>query len=125
MPALAVDLMGLGIPHGPANRLGCSALTSLTGVGTAQVGGTAIPEGTTNVSTVTAGGATAFVLPASAELEVPYFVYNPSATTALVFPPSGGAINAAGANASVGIAVNLSRIFIRKSTNVWQSYLAA
>lgn len=125
MPALAPDLGGLGLPMELANRIGYTALTSLTGVGTAQVGGTAIPNFTNNVSTVTAGGATAFVLPATAELEVPYMVTNPSATTALVFPPSGGSINAAGANASVGIAQFLARVFIRKSTNVWVSFLAA
>lgn len=125
MPALAVDLMGVGLAQEQATRLGYSALISLTGIGTAQVGAAPIVNGNNNISTVTAGGATAFVLPASAELEVPYFVYNPSATTALIFPPTGGSINAAGANASVGIAVNLSRIFIRKSTNVWQSFLAA
>lgn len=125
MPALAVDLAGVGLPQELGARLGYSNLTSLTGVGVAQVGGTAIPNFVNNVSTVTAGGQTAFVLPSAAELEVPYFVYNPSATTALVFPPVGGSINAAGANASVGIAVNLSRIFIRKSSTVWQSFLAA
>lgn len=125
MPALSSDLGGLGLPMELANRVGYSALTSLTGVGTAQVGGTAIPNFTNNVSTVTAGGATAFVLPALAELEVPYFVYNPSATTALVFPHVGGSINAAATNASVNIATLLARVFIRKSANVWISFLAA
>lgn len=125
MPALAEDLMGSGIAQEAAVRLGYSRLTTLTGVGTAQVGGTAIPNFTNNVSTVTAGGQTAFVLPATAELEVPYFVYNPSATAATIFPPSGGKINAAATDASVSIAQFLSRVFIRKSTTVWQSFLAA
>lgn len=125
MPALAVDLAGVGLPQELGARLGYSNLTSITGIGTTQAGAAPIPNFVNNVSTVTAGGTTAFLLPSTAELEVPYFVYNPSATTALIFPPTGGSINAAGANASVGIAVNLSRIFIRKSTNVWQSFLAA
>jgi hypothetical protein len=117
--------MGIGLPAEQAARLGYGALTSITGVGTTQAGGTAISPTTNNVSTVTSGGQTAFVLPSAAELESLYFVYNPSATTALIFPQSGGKINAAATDASVSVAVNLSRIFIRKSTTVWQSILAA
>jgi hypothetical protein len=125
MPALAIDLGGLGLPMELAGRVGFTVVNSITGVGTTQVGAAAIPAGVNNVSTVTAGGTTAFILPAAAELEVPYFVTNPSATTALIFPPTGGAINAAGANASVSIVTLLARVFIRKSTNVWISFLAA
>jgi len=123
--SLAVDLMGVGLPQEQATRLGFSALTTIAGVGTAQVGAAAIPGQTNNVLATTAGGATAFVLPSDAELEVPYFVTNSSATAALIFPPSGGAINAAAADASVSIAQNLARIFIRKSATRWVSFLAA
>lgn len=125
MPALAVDLMGVGLPQEQAVRLGTSDLTTIAGVGTAQSGGAAIPAQTTNVLATTAGGQTALVLPADAELEIPYMVTNSSSTAALVYPPSGGAINAAGSNASVSIAQNLARIFIRKSATRWVSFLAA
>lgn len=125
MPALAVDLMGVGLPQTQAVRLGASALTTLAGVGTAQVGGKAIPAQTNNVLATTASGQTAFVLPSDAELEVPYSVTNSTSDAALIFPPSGGAINAASADASVSIAINLTRLFIRKSATRWVSFLAA
>lgn len=123
--SLAVDLMGVGLQQEQAVRLGFSELTTLAGVGTAQVGGKAIPASVNNVLATTAGGQTAFVLPSDAELEVPYMVVNSTATAALIFPPSGGAINAASADASVSIAVNLARLFIRKSSTRWVSFLAA
>ena len=123
--SLAVDLLGVGMPPEQGSRLGYSALTTIAGVGTAQVGAAAIPNFTNNVLATTAGGATAFVLPSTAELNMPYLVTNSTATAALVFPPSGGAINAAAADASVSIAVNLARIFIRLSSTRWISFLAA
>ncbi len=122
---LSTDLMGLGIPSQPATYIGASALTTIAGVGTAQSGAAAIPLGTTNVLATTAGGQTAFVLPSSMELEVAYSVTNSSSTTALVFPFSGGAINAAAGDASVNVAQNITRLFIRKSATRIVSFLAA
>ncbi len=122
---LAVDLIGIGMPPEQAVRLGFSTLTTIAGAGTAQVGGTAIPVDVSNVLATTGASDTALVLPSGAELEVPYMVTNSSATTALVYPPSSGTINAASANASVSIAQNLARIFIRKSSTRWISFLAA
>lgn len=121
--ALSVDLIGLGLPVELAVRLGSNDLTTLAGVGTAQVGAAAIR--TDNTLATTAGGATAFVLPSTASIDNPYMVTNSSATAALVFPPSGGSINAAGADASVSIAQNLARVFIRKSSTRWISFLTA
>lgn len=120
--SLAADLTGIGMAPEQAVRLGYQN-TAKAGVGTAQVGGTAI---TSNLTTATtASGQTAFVLPARAELMVPYIVVNTTATAALIFPPSGGAINAASADASVSIAQNLARVFMRVSTTRWISFLAA
>lgn len=123
--SLAVDLAGLGLPPEQAVRLGFSDLTTIAGVGTAQVGAAAIPNGTNAVLATTAGGATAFVLPSTAELQVPYLVVNSSATAALIFPPSSGTINAAAADASVSLAQNLGRIFIRLNGTRWISFLTA
>jgi len=123
--SLSTDLMGVGMPSEQAIRLGTSALTTIAGVGTAQSGGAAIPVLVNNVLATTAGGATAFVLPSTAEIDVPYSVVNSSATTALVYPPTSGTINAAAADASVSIAQNLGRIFIRKSSTRWISFLTA
>lgn len=123
--ALAVDLMGVGLPQEQATRLGFTDPTTLVGVGTAQSGGKAIPGSVTNVLTTTDTGQTAFVLPSTAELFVPIFVRNPSATTALIFPQTSGYINAASQNASVSIATTLARVFYRVSTDRWISFLAA
>lgn len=121
--SLSQDLIGTGMAPEQASRLGLSVLTTISGVGTAQSGAAAI--NVNNVLATTAVGQTAFVLPANAELELPYSVTNSSATAALVFPPTGGTINAGAANASVSIAQNLARIFIRKSATRWISFLAA
>lgn len=125
MASLATDLMGVGMSSEQAIRLGSSALSTIAGVGTAQTGGAAIPKDVNNVLATTAGGQTALVLPSTAEIGLPYLVTNSSATAALVFPPSGGSINAAGADASVSIAENLARTFIRLSSTRWISFLAA
>lgn len=125
MSALAVDLMGVGLPQEQATRIGLSNLTTIAGVGTAQSGAAAINQWTTNVLATTASGQTAFVLPSMAEIGVTYLVTNSTATAALVFPPSGGTINAASADASVSIAQNLARVFIRLSSTRWISFLTA
>lgn len=121
---LANELMGLGFPAGQAVAIGVQTRT-LAGAGTAQVGGTAINVTSTAVTATTAGGETALVLPLTAPLWRPYFIYNSTSTTALIFPPSGHDINAAGANASAGIAVTLARVFIRVSATHWISFLTA
>lgn len=121
--SLTSDLTGVGMAPQQAERLGLSSLTTIAGVGTAQSGAANI--NVNNVLATTTAGQTAFVLPESAELEVPYFVTNSTATAALVFPPSGGTINAGSANASVSIAQNLARMFIRKSATRWVSFLTA
>lgn len=125
MTALAVDLMGVGLAQEQAVRLGYSTSTTIAGVGTAQSGGAAIPADTTNVAATTGSGQTAFVLPSGAELMSSYLVRNTSSTAALVYPQSGGYINAASQNASVSIAQNLARLFIRVSADRWISFLAA
>lgn len=121
--ALSVDLIGLGIDPGQAQRLGTTQITTVAGVGTAQAGAAAIRVD--NVLATTAGGATAFVLPSTASIDNEIWVTNSTATAALVFPPVGGAINAAATDASVSIAQNLARVFIRKSQTRWISFLTA
>lgn len=121
---LAVDLMGVGIAAQPATYIGASALTTIAGVGTAQ-GGVVIPRTVTNVLATTSAGETALTLPADMELEVAYSVTNSSSTAALVFPFSGGAINAVAGDSSVSIGQNLTRLFIRKDATRIVSFLSA
>jgi hypothetical protein len=123
------DLIALGTPAELSLMLGFNgngrAPQSVTGVGTAQAGAALIRKKNTWAMLVTAGGATACVLPADAELMVPYFICVETSTTGLVFPPTGHSINAAAANASVGIAQNVARIFYRCTATHWLSFLAA
>jgi len=122
--SLAVDLMGVGLPAEQALRLGANPV-ELAGVGTAQVGAAAIVKDATFVTATTAVGQTAFVLPDTAELQQEYVVFNSSATAALVFPPTGGFINAGAVNTSASIAQNLARTFKRISATRWISFLTA
>ncbi len=81
-----------------------SSVTALTGVGTAQSGGTAI-TGAVNILT-TSAGQTAFVLPSKHPVGSPVVLRNNTATAALVFPPSGGAVNGGSVDASFSVAQN-------------------
>lgn len=125
------DLIALGVPAELARRLGFldngrRAPNPLVGVGTAQVGAAPIKKGVTWIELTTAGGATACVLPADAELLVPYLVQViVTSTTGLLFPPSGHKINAAAADASVALAQFLPRVTMRVHATTWASWLAA
>jgi uncharacterized protein (DUF111 family) len=116
------DLMGLGIPAAPANLLG-DEIATLAGVGTAQSGAGAIGSGFTKLTT--ASGQTAVVLPSNAPLLRSYSVFNSSATTALVFPPSGAAINGASADASYSLAQNKMAQFFRVGALEWRCVISA
>lgn len=125
------DVIALGIAPELARLLafqdnGSRAAATLVGVGTAQVGGAAIRKNATWIELTTAGGQTACVLPSNADRLVPYLVQViATSTTGLVFPPSGGKINAAAADASVNVAQFLPRIFMRLTATQWLSLLAA
>lgn len=121
--ALATDLTSLGTAPELALLEGFN-VTTQAGVGTAQ-GGSVINRDTSWVNATTAVSQTAFTLPSQPVLYKPYVVRNTTATAALVFPVSGGTINAASANASVSIAQNLARTFIAISATVWVSWLTA
>lgn len=116
---LAVDLMGLGIPAQPATYIGSSALTSVTTAGTAQGTATAIPASVTNVSLVTASNQTGAILSSSAPLEVAYSVRNSTATSGVLYPPSGGSFNNGSANAGITVAQGQTIITWRISSTLW------
>lgn len=108
MVASTQALVALGIAPEAAKLIGDSIAQNTAGIGTAQVGGATL-TGTVNTVT-TAGGATAFVLQAhNAGRWV--WVWNQSATAALVYPPTGAAINGGSANASFSVAQNKPAIF--------------
>ncbi len=120
--SLAQDLAGVGLSPEVAFRLGFTNRT-LAGAGTAQSGATAI---TTNATLgTTAGGATAFLLPSTAELWTPYLFINTSATAALIYPPVGGAINGGSTDASISVSQNQILQIVRTSTNAWYADVAS
>jgi hypothetical protein len=121
MPS-AKSLIGVGVPAAQANTLGFT-VSSKTAVGTAQTGAVAI---TTNFTILTtASGQTAAVLPATEIGGGPYIIANISATTALIFPPSGGAIQGGSTDASFSLAQNKTAMFFKTTATAWVANLSA
>ncbi len=116
------DLMGLGMPGPLANRLG-NTPTTIAGVGTAAATAALIQTGVTNATT--AGGATAFIFNSAASLGRPFYFFNSSATTALVYPTTGGNFNGGTTDAAFSVAQNKAAIFFRISSTAWASILTA
>lgn len=124
MPSSAKTLMASGMAAAQAKLVGGDVVTK-AGVGTAQVGATALSVGEFTLLT-TAGGATAFVLP-NCNIGDDCDVYNTTATAALIFPPAGisGTINGGSADASISLAQNKFARFKRLSLTNWMSGLTA
>lgn len=118
MTSSATTLMGVGIPDVAAKKLG-NTIRTIAGVGTAQTGAAALTVN--SVIATTSGGATAFVLTTTWEIGDTVTVYNSSATTALIYPQSGGAIDGGSTDASVTITQNGSRTFQRMTSTSWRS----
>ena len=120
--ALSGDLIGLGMPPKLAGQIG-NLPSAKTGSGTAQTGATAI---TTNFTVLTtSGGSTAFVLPTVPAGSGAYIVSNASATTALVYPPSGGTIQGGSQDAAFSVAQNKVAMFFKTSATAWVAVLTA
>jgi hypothetical protein len=116
------ELIGLGMPPKLAGLVG-NLPSAKTGVGTAQSGAAPI---TTNFTVLTtAGGTTAFLLPTVPAGSGPYIVANPSATTALIYPPSGGTIQGGSADAAFSVAQNKTAMFFKTSATAWVVNLTA
>ena len=88
MTALAIDLVGLGVPPAQAARLG-DTIKSITGVGTAQGSTSPVVYGGDVCLLTTASGQTACTLDSAFPLGDTAEVYTITATTGLLFPPSG------------------------------------
>lgn len=123
LTGLASDMMGLGLPAALATLMGETISPVTAGVGTAQAGAAPL-IGTINQVT-TAGGQTAFLLPATQPIGTSVVVYVSTATAALVFPPTGGNINEAAANASFSVAQARPISFNRVSTTKWIALYSA
>lgn len=125
--ATANSLINLGNPPETAKRIGFQPV-SVTTSGTTQGSGTGVLRGPgnkiVNVTSHAAGGAV--TLPSDAEVGDEIIVHNlGAANTCVVFPPTGGSINAQGANnGTAAFAQNLGRSFVKTTATAWVSMLA-
>lgn len=122
--SLAQDLVGIGMVPEQALRLGFNS-RSQNGAGTTQGTAAAIAKDTNLVLLNAQAGQAGAILPTTAELMVPYIVYNTGAAAATVYCPTGQTINGVAAATGVAVAVNISRMFMRIDTTRWASWLAA
>lgn len=114
------DLMGVGLPPTLAAMLGNEPLAQ-TAAGSTQATATAIRS---HLITMTATGADGLILPSAASVGTPYFVFNSSGSTGLVYCPVGQTMNTT-SNGSLSIATHKMAMFIQVSKGVWASILTA
>lgn len=120
--ASSQTLIGLGVPPRQASALGFNPATK-AGVGTTQAGATAI---TTNMTTLTtAGGATAFVMPAAIPGQGPFLIYNSTATSALLYPGSGKTFNGGSADAALTLPTLRSLVIFKTDATNWIAFFNA
>lgn len=117
--SLQKDLVGVGVIPEQALRLGYPGVTAITTAGTATGTATVLTESQRVAALTTAASQTGVRLPAAAELMNPYLLVNLTATTAVLYPHTGGAINGATADAGVNIAANKSAIAWRTASGTW------
>lgn len=122
--ATAQDLVGLGVPPSQATYLAFTP-QAVTAAGTATGTATALDKDVSFLNVTTAGSQDGIRFHANTPLGKPIVVFNLAATTANVYPSTGGAINGGSTDAAVTIAQNKVRVFMRYSTNVWVSWLTA
>lgn len=117
------DLMSFGMP-GPLAIL--EGLTKSTLVTTGTTAAAAALMRSNLVVLTTAASQTGALLPATASIGDFIYVSNPTATTGIVYPDSGGTLN--GGTATTGgqnLAQNKSALFIKVASLTWVSILTA
>jgi hypothetical protein len=117
--------MGLGMPAQLAEVLGNQA-NALACTGTTQ--GTAATIKTTNTELVSSASNTGAVLQATVPIGSPHYVFNSQATTAVVYVPTGDALNGS-TNGTLSVAQNKGAILWKYKTagsvGSWASIVAA
>jgi hypothetical protein len=120
------DLMGVGVPAEVAKRSGYD-LTPVTTTGSAQAatgGNLRGPGNKVVAATITTGG-DSVTMPSDSGLTDDIIVSNMSgANAAVVFPHVGGNINGGTTNASVALAANTSRRFVKITALKWASWIS-
>lgn len=115
--ALAADLVGAKLDWLQSGYLG-ETVGTVAGAGTTQGAGTILFADIgayTMIRGTTSGGATAFTTSSQMLVGKPYTFTNTSATTAVIFPFTGGAINGGSTNASISVTQNITVTLIRQT----------
>jgi len=109
-------LIGGGISAGAASAMiGSAGATTAAGT----TAGTATVLAYINNVVTTAGGATGVILPSGAGIGDSYTVYVTTATTALIYPPSGGNIGGNGVDTGVTVLQDTMATFTRLTNVIW------
>jgi len=112
----ALDIMSNGTPAVAALAV-VGGVGTVTGVGTTQAGAALLS--CANNLLITASGATAFILPSNAGIGDSCLVYNTTATTALIYPPSGSKIGNNATDGSSSCPINISVTYRRYTAAIW------
>lgn len=114
------DYMGLGMPGQMAAMIGNDPV-ALTAAGSTQATATLI---TSHLIEMTATGADGLILPTTPRIGTPYWVFNSSASTGLVYCPVGHTMNTT-SNGSVSVATHKGVVVIQYKRLFWMSILTA
>lgn len=123
--ALATELMGVGLPQEQASLIGQGNLTAITAAGVASTTATLISG--SQIAVTSAAGATGVIMQGTSTLTRLFFIRNLSTSTAPlnVYPPSGGSINGAAANAAIVVPIGQSVLIfcqVQSAASVWVAY---
>lgn len=117
--ALSTDLMGTGISYNSADKLGYNPQT-LAAAGTTQ--GTAAVAVSKCIE-MTATGSDGIIL-GNVDIGTPCWVFNSSASTGLVYVPSGHTLNTT-LNGSLSLATHKGGCLVQYKNKFWMSLLTA
>jgi len=116
------DLVGIGVPPVVASALGWNP-ASATGAGTAQGGSSPTAYAQSFVMLTTASSQTAITLDSAWPVGAWGAVATITATTGLLFPPSGCKFDNGTTDASTSIAQNKTRLIYRASATLFYTIL--
>ena len=128
MSGFLSTMVGSGVSPGPATAINGYVTAGVTATGATQ--GTAVPLTTELSEFTTVALSTGALLPASSGVRPPgagdtFFVANQGANPLTVYPPVGGSIGLASANAGVAVASGKVGSFVARGNGVyWGGSLA-
>lgn len=98
---------------------------AVAAAGNSQATATALTGAVNVVTSATATSADGVVLPSDFAAGDMLLVVNTTAVALDVFPPSGGAINGASADAAKALAANMSGLYVSLGSGNWGAVLSA